>query len=291
MRCLLGSSKINHNPEQCKVLLDSKSAHLQTVGGHANNFLVKDGFIIKKTNITEGRFYRRLMNQHLGLSDFVPKCTKVVASPTGKELQAYSEVTIEDLREGFKAPLIYDIKLGLKTVSSKELSAAGSSKAEIVRKDLSLLVADSVTSSARRGYRFVGMSGTEASRFHLGIHPDEMIEHIGTNLSPNDLSAVTLELEKLKDYLLSKEGRRFELIGASVLIVAESDVDLINNGQSAKPKVKIIDFAHSHMAGATGIFLDNGVLHTPYRKRIYQKGLRHGLAHLVEDLRAEIDKR
>jgi len=100
---------------------------------------------------------------------------------------------------------------------------------------------------------------------------------------------VVEELEKLLAYLNTKEGRRFELVGASILIVAESDREIQESGSAPLPKVKIIDFAHSHIIGPKGVVLDNGILYTSYRKKVYQKGLTRGLEHIIKDLRDELN--
>lgn len=271
---------------------ENQSGQLQTVGGHAENFVVKDGFLIKETNKTEGRFYQQLNDQNTGLLAFLPQCTSVEYSQKQlkhkKRKQARAKVTLEDLRQGFKEPLIYDIKLGIKTVSAKELRVSGSGRSEIVRKDLRLHVADKVSSSAHRGYRFVGSSASQDSRIHLGTNPDEMIEHISVRLSREDLLLVVGELERLRSYLGTKEGRGFEFIGASVLIVAESNAEALASVSKVKPRVKIIDFAHSNLVRPNGLMLDNGVLHTRTRKKLYQKGFIFGLTNLIADLQARL---
>lgn len=295
MRCFaFRSSKTKQTVDENKHNYEP-SGRAETVGGHNENFSLHDGFLTKKTNRTEGRFYEGLMGQKLGLSDFVPTCTTVQYSAHAPKLKkharAYSKVTIEDLRRGFVKPLIYDIKLGTKTVSPKELSAAGSRKCEILRKDLRLKAADVVSSSLRRGYRFVGSSASRESRVHLGRHPDEMIKDIGARLSSADLAMVVTELDRLLAYLMTKESRKIELIGASVLIVAESDELIQENGLAAEPKIKLIDFAHSNIVDQNGLILENGVLQSARRRRIYQKGLRQGVENLADDLRALLDKK
>lgn len=223
------------------------------------------------------------MTKELGLAEFMPKCTVVNDGISNAEGSA--EITMEDLRRGFSAPLIYDIKLGTRTVSSRELALSGSRRTSILRKGIRLHVADTASSSSKRGYRFVGSSASTESRIHLAKHPDEMIKDIGERLTERDLAVVIDELDALLVYLQSKEGRRFELIGASVLIVVESDPSIIRMGSSPRPKVKLIDFAHSNLAGANGLVLDNGLFVTPQRKRTYQHGLKLGLKNLSNDLR------
>ncbi len=217
------------------------------------------------------------MEQPYGLSEFMPFCSEVNS-------KAPNEVVLEDLRRGFSKPLIYDIKLGRKTVSSKELKVAGTAKPHLFKKDIRLHLADNLSSSAKRGYRFVGCSASSESRTHLGKHPDEMIEDLRTHLSPRDILFVIREIERIRGYFRTKEGTRFEIIGASLLIVAESDPKLPDDKRPL-PKVKLIDFAHSHMLDKNGIFLSNGILHTRTRKIRYQRGLRHGLVRLAKDLR------
>jgi hypothetical protein len=291
----LGVPKNHHKNYDDKENYEYQSGKLKTVGGHAENFSVQDGFLIKKSNRTEGRFYEQLKNHELGLSDFMPHCAKIEYSPKTLKLkkhnQGYSIVFIEDLRQGFQQPIIYDIKLGTRTVSSKELRVTGSRRSDILRKDLRLHMADEISSSSKRGYRFVGSSMSHDSRVHLGTHPDEMIEHIAAHLCRNDLMLVVAELENLTAYLKTKEGRRFEFIGASVLIVAESESPSKASVQAATPKVKLIDFAHSNIVGPKGLVLDNGMLHTSHRKRLYQQGLRFGLANLAKDLRVILEKK
>lgn len=295
MRTLFSGSKIHTDQSESKSHIESQSGKIQTIGGHAENFSVHDGFLIKKTNRTEGRFYQQLIGHQFGLNNYVPRCVDVEYTPKDvkakKSAQKYSKVTIEDLRIGFEKPVIYDIKLGIKTVSSKELRAAGSGLKEVFRKDLNLKVADKVTSSSRNGYRFVGSSASHDNRLFLGTHPGEMIEHMVAHLSQRDLSLVLTELEEILSYLVSKEGRRFEFIGASVLIIAETDSCASTDEHAAKPKVKLIDFAHSNVASSKALVLDNGVLLTPKRKRLYQKGLTYGLANLADDLRAALDNK
>lgn len=292
MHCILFDPKLlsHKDKERC----DAQSGRIKTVGGHAENFLVQDGFLIKKTNMTEGRFYSHLMTHQGGLNNYVPQCVNVEYGSQSKNLkkqsQTYSKVTLEDLRQGFKKPLIYDIKLGIKTVSSEELRKSGSSLKAIVRKDISLLIADKISSSSRSGYRFVGSSASQDSRLSLGTHPSEMLEQMSSHISRADLAMILLELEQLLSFLRSKEGRRFEFIGASVLIIAESDPLILESKQAQKPKVKLIDFAHSNMVNPLGIMLENGALHTPHRKRLYQKGLTFGLANFADDLRSAMDK-
>jgi hypothetical protein len=259
---------------------DEQSGLIKTVGGHAENFSVQDGFLIKSTNRTEGRFYEHITKNNFSLGEYIPECLSVEYNLHDKKA---SRVKLKDLRANFKAPLIYDIKLGTHTVSAKELRASGCKKSNIVRKDIRLHMADNIMSSARRGYRFVGCSTLDDSRRHLGTHPDNMLEHMVNNLSARDLSLIIIKLNKLYKYLLSKEGRRFEFIGASVLILSESAL-LGAKEQAIEPEVKLIDFAHSSIVGPRGFVLDNGILHTARRKRLYQKGLRDGIAHLIHDL-------
>lgn len=262
-----------------KVVDKEVSGQIKTVGGHNENFTTQDGFLAKATNRTEARFYQRLMNQPCGMSSFTATCKDVRMDDVKT---APTNVVLEDLRRDFKKPIIYDIKLGTKTVSALELRVTGVKKTHILEKDVRLHLADNVSSSSKRGYRFVGCSERADSRTHLGTHPDEMVDDLRARLTLEDRVFVINELERMHNYFKSKEGKGFELIGASVLIVAESDENVADR---SKPKVKLIDFAHSNVVDKSGILLSNGIIHSPKRKHDYQKGLVRGLATLAEDLR------
>lgn len=269
---------------------ESETRSVETVAGHNENFSIQDGFLVKKTTSTEGRFYQHLNHDHFGLLEFTPSCTDVqyVKHPCHGKIVPETKVTLEDLRSGFVKPIIYDIKVGTKTLSFTELRASGYKKSEILRKDFRTQLADRVSSTKKRGYRFVGSSTSHKSRLHLGVHADKMIDDMTRKLSGEDLVFVIAELDKLLIYLTTEEGRRFEIIGGSVLIVAESDPELRKNKKACSPKVKLIDFAHSNVAGSNGLILDNGFISTPHRKTTYQKGFRHGVENLADDLRAAL---
>jgi hypothetical protein len=280
------SIKVSKKKSAEEVNFGSESGQIRTVGGHAENFAEKDGFLVKKTNQTEGRFYQNLARY--GLSDFVPRCKSVELITEHNEkmaAQEFSKITLEDLRKGYVEPVIYDIKLGKKTFSSKEFKLAQNSNSEILRKDIQMHLIDAMTSTKKRGYRFVGSSTSTESRRHLAVHPDEMIQDMARMIKDDDLLFVIKELEKLLIYLMTKEGRRFEMIGASILIVAEAD------GEAClPPKVKVIDFAHSNIIVSNGILLTNGAFSTPHRKAVYQRGFRNGLVCLIDDLKDQLDK-
>lgn len=262
------------------------SGRIETVGGHNGNFTAHDGFLTKTTNQTEARFYARMMEKPCGLSEFMPSCTSIYFKEgTSKKVPA--EVTLEDLRKDFSLPLIYDIKLGTKTISSREVKASGLGHKHSIKKDVFLHIADNKSSSKERGYRFTGCSHLGESRKHLATHPDEMIKDLCHRLSARDLTFVIAELERLDEYFHSKEGRQFEMVGASVLIVTESDP---KQADPPLPKVKLIDFAHSNYVDRSGFLLSNGVLHTRNRKKIYQSGIQHGLISLTEDLQRIADE-
>lgn len=267
---------------------------LSTVGGHSENFSHhQDGFLTKKTNHTEARFYKQLMHQKPGLTNFTARCTDVRyegASAYKDNSSIPSTVTIEDLRQGFVKPLIYDIKLGTKTASARELRATGATKAQILRKDFMLRIADTFSSSKKRGYRFVGCSALDESRTHLGTHPDEMIKNFGQNISGRDVAKIIDELDRLSTYLKTPEGRSFELIGASVLVVVESDLLMQVSRKANDPKVKLIDFAHSNIITSNDHKLDNGLFNSFRRKRIYQNGMRRGVDNLADDLRLLLEE-
>lgn len=277
---LFGHQKVQKNQQPEISVEECPSGRIKTVGGHNENFTIHDGFLTKTTNQTEARFYSRMLEKPCGLSEFLPKCTGVYFKE-GTSKKVPTKVTLEDLRKDFTTPLIYDIKLGTRTSSSREIKASGFSHKHGIKKEVLLHIADSKSSSKERGYRFVGCSHLDESRKHMATHPDDMIKDLRSRLSERDLTLVIDELDRLGDYFHSKEGRQFEMVGASVLIVAEANPEL----DAPMPKVKLIDFAHSNYVDRSGLLLSNGVLHTKNRKKIYQSGIQHGLTSLADDLR------
>jgi hypothetical protein len=85
-------------------------------------------------------------------------------------------------------------------------------------------------------------------------------------------------------YLITNEGSRFELIGTSVLIIAESS-DAASSSTSSSAKVKLIDFAHSNIVSTDGCYLNNMGPNTAHRKKIYRDGITYGLRNLIDDLK------
>lgn len=261
----------------------SNDTPLKTVAGHNENFSQVDGFLVKKTNKTEARFYEPLMRQEYELCKFAPECKKIeFAEPSDA---SSAKVVLEDLRLGFISPLIYDIKIGTHNISINELKVSGLKRKNIIRKYIRLNIADSVSSSKKLGYRFAGSSNSHKSKKYLAIHPQEMINDMVTKINKADIIAIINELEKILCYLKSSEGCRFEMIGASLLILVENDPNSLDRDSRQTPKVKIIDFAHSNIIREKAVMLSNGMGETPHRKAKYQEGVCFGVENLIGSLK------
>lgn len=180
---------------------------------------------------------------------------------------------MQNLKAGMVQPRELDIKLGKATAARAEIKEA-SSRLGALWKKFRHSVLDRSTGSSSKGFRAEGVSDWKGSKFSLmRAVPEEVWAlyfqgHLGV------VKQVLKALERLIR-VIAEHGHQLYLMGSSILILYDAE-----QGERARPLVKLIDFAHSEI----------GDIHKnhSHHQKVQQRYL-EGLVRLFNSLRTYHD--